>query len=635
MLRQIVVSVVVAGMLGTAMANGLGGVGIETGNKAACPFPKKASVEVSEGMTPPEWALLEREVLKSGAEAVRLFYDQYFDDRGYLQHVARWGILDGTDDAIETFHNWTLFHALGADDLILDRYRRALEGHLRQYSEVTTVTTDIAKHGVYYREFYRHCDWLHTGEGLRGFFFQGLSDPADQRYIRRMRRFAGFYMNEDPEAPNYDPEQRIIRSALNGSKGPLLRPLTPQDWIGDPVAGMFHLLHSEKGAERMLDFEAEYPAMLAHIDDAVYETAAGDNPLNLGVTNLATAAYLLTADVKYRDWVLEYVGAWRERTEANGGVIPGNIGLDGAIGGTYGGKWYKGIFMWDRVRYEGSLASWGMWPGFGNAYLLTGDKVWIDTLRRQIDVLYAQGREVEGKFMVPNNHGDEGWYGLREYVFTDELTKIWAWTMDPEDMERLPRKGWIGFLAGADSSYPEKALRRELEHIRDSVDRMRKDPTTPETRLADWPLRHNPVATGALVQLACGGHRIDHRLDRLFGLLHARVRYFDPKRRRAGLPEDVAALVTEMKAGYFHLKLVNTNQIESRTVLVQGGAYGEHEICHVVVGGNTYAIGDRFFTVRMAPGAGAELEVHDKRYANQPTMAMPWFGGISPERWVP
>ena len=25
--------------------------------------------------------------------------------------------------------------------------------------------------------------------------------------------------------------------------------------------------------------------------------------------------------------------------------------------------------MWDRERYEGSLASWGMWPGFGNAFL--------------------------------------------------------------------------------------------------------------------------------------------------------------------------------------------------------------------------------------------------------------------------
>ncbi|MCP5113244.1 MAG: NAD-dependent epimerase/dehydratase family protein, partial [bacterium] len=148
-------------------------------------------IEVRQPMTPPEWALLEREVLRAGSEAVDLFYDKYFDERGYLLHVARWGILDGTDDAIETFHNWTLFHSLGADDLVLDRYRKGLEGHLRQYTAVTTKTTDIAKDGVYHREFYGHSDWLHTGEGLRGFFFQGLTDPADGRYIERMRRFAG------------------------------------------------------------------------------------------------------------------------------------------------------------------------------------------------------------------------------------------------------------------------------------------------------------------------------------------------------------------------------------------------------------------------------------------------------------
>src|SRR5512147_807631 len=183
-------------------------------------------IEVHEPMTPPEWALLEREVLRAGSSAVDVFYDKYFDERGYLLHVARWGILDGTDDAIETFHNWPLFHALGADDLVLDRYRKALEGHLRQYTAVTTVTTDIAKNGVYHREFYGYTDWLHAGEGLRSFFFQGLTDPADPRYINRMRRFAGLYMNEDPEAPNYDPRYRIIRSVLNGSKGPLLRKLT-------------------------------------------------------------------------------------------------------------------------------------------------------------------------------------------------------------------------------------------------------------------------------------------------------------------------------------------------------------------------------------------------------------------------
>ena len=36
----------------------------------------------------------------------------------------------------------------------------------------------------------------------------------------RARRFAGLYLNEDPQAPNYDAKLRIIRSPLNGSAGP-------------------------------------------------------------------------------------------------------------------------------------------------------------------------------------------------------------------------------------------------------------------------------------------------------------------------------------------------------------------------------------------------------------------------------
>ena len=50
-------------------------------------------------MSPPEWALLERELLDASGEAVSDFYDHFFDERGYLLHVARWGALDGTDDA--------------------------------------------------------------------------------------------------------------------------------------------------------------------------------------------------------------------------------------------------------------------------------------------------------------------------------------------------------------------------------------------------------------------------------------------------------------------------------------------------------------------------------------------------------
>ena len=49
------------------------------------------------------------------------------------------------------------------------------------------------------------------------------------------------YMGEDPQAQNYDKDHRIIRSLLNGSRGPMLRkvgrrPATPlSDYNSDEV----------------------------------------------------------------------------------------------------------------------------------------------------------------------------------------------------------------------------------------------------------------------------------------------------------------------------------------------------------------------------------------------------------------
>jgi hypothetical protein len=165
------------------------------------------------------------------------------------------------------------------------------------------------------------------------------------------------------------------------------------------------------------------------------------------------------------------------------------------------------------------------------------------------------------------------------------------------------------------------------------MNRVRQDPTSPDSRLADWALTYNPVTTKVLVELTTGGHRIDNNLDRLFGLLHCRVRYFDPERRRAGLPRDVASLVTSLEADSVRLTLVNLNQLEARAVIVQGGAYGEHQIREVTLQGRRTAVEGRHFTVRLAPGAGAELVIRDTRYVNQPTMAMPWYGETRPSIW--
>ena len=61
------------------------------------------------------------------------------------------------------------------------------------------------------------------------------------------------------------------------------------------------------------------------------------------------------------------------------------------------------------------------------------------------------------------------------------------------------------------------------------------------------------------------------------GLLRASVRYFDRERRTPGLPEDVAALVDELAADRVGVQLVNLNASESRSVIIQAGAYGEQD----------------------------------------------------------
>src|SRR4030095_15391703 len=109
-------------------------------------------------------------------------------------------------------------------------------------------------------------------------------------------------------------------------------------------------------------------------------------------------------------------------------------------------------------------------------------------------------------------------------------------------------------------------------------------------------------------------------------LLRARLRYFDPVRRRAGVPADVGALVSELRDDRTIVTLVNVSQTTARTVVVQGGGDGEDQILSAEVNGKTTPINARDFTVQLAPGAGAKLTLAMRRYANPPTAKFPWEG---------
>jgi predicted metal-binding membrane protein len=589
------------------------------------------SITLDAHMHPPRWAVLERQLLADNVPACREFFDKYFDDRGYLQCFVRWGANDGPDDAFENFNRWPELHALGSDDEILRMYSKGHEGLLKQFTEAKTTDVPIAREGMYHKEFIVQSDWMHHGEGLQLFNRMGLSVPADAVYQRRARRFAGLYMGEDPDAPNYDAKRKIIRSMQNGSRGPMLRQATPLDWVGDPfdVAGF----DAEHG-------ESSYAQFLAHYQE--YTDVVGDHFLNLAATTLATNAYLIDNELKYKRWLAEYMDAWLDRMRRNGGVIPSFVDLDGKIGGPQG-RWWGNAYGWGfspinpvtGAREDRNRIQWAV-PGFFNALLVTGEQKYVDAWRGMIDAVNSnarkltknagnterkeQGAGAAGQMQYPSMYGANGWYGWRNSPWDVGALEVWYWSQKPADLSRVTGNRWVDFLNGKNADYPEQALQRDLEGLRNRLEAMRRDSTPPEKRLADNMLDYNPAATESLVQLMWGALMP----GRPGGLLNARLRYFDPDRKRAGVPEDVAALVTELSDSRTTVTLINLNTSQARTIVVQGGGYGEHQLVSVTARGVTTPIDAPLLTVHLKPGSGETIVLSMKRYANAPTIKHPW-----------
>jgi len=573
------------------------------------------TITITTPMAAPEWARLERRLIAENVPACREFAEKYYDGRGYVQCFVRWGANDGPDDAFENFTSWPELHALGASDEIARVYLKTWEGMLRQYSDAKTIDVPAGRDGMYFKEFSAQSDWMHHGEGLKCFNLMGLSMPQLPAYQARVRRFAGLYMGEDAAAPNYDVKLKIIRSMQNGSKGPMLRPATALDWVGDPFDPTgFKLGHGERTYGEFLDHYREYTEVI------------GDHFINLVATVLPANAYLLTHEARYKSWIVDYMDAWLARMKENGGVIPSHVGLDGKVGGV-DGRWWSGAYGWgfspvnpvngqreNRNRIARALV------GFNNALLVTGDQKYVDAWRRMADAVNSHARTVDAHPEYPTMYGVDGWYGWQRTPWAIGSLEMWYWSQRGDDRARLGQNEWVEYLEGKSPDYVETALRRDLATIGRKVAKFRADDSVPEKRLADNMMDSNPATTAALVQLMWGALLP----GREGGLLNARLRYFDPEQKRAGVPDDVGALVSEINDTRTVVTLVNLSATSPRTVLVQGGAYGEHRIETVEQRGASTRVSAETFSVRLAPGAGAKLTLTMKRYVNTPTVGLPW-----------
>jgi hypothetical protein len=185
---------------------------------------------------------------------------------------------------------------------------------------------------------------------------------------------------------------------------------------------------------------------------------------------------------------------------------------------------------------------------------------------------------------------------------------------------------WYWYLQGNLPEYPREIQAAAYREMVRRLDMMRHDDGDP----AEWDVHHwqeiNPVATEALVQLTLGAPQVVYH----GGLLHSPLRYFDPQSRRPGLPDAVAALVTKVEREALALELINLDPLAPREVLLQAGAFGEHQFtrCRALSPGADPApwteINARHFQVRLEPAGALRLEVGLKRHSNRPDYARPW-----------
>lgn len=626
----------------------------------------------------PAWAVLERQLINVMEEAVHPFLEKYTRPDGRLiWNEGPRNSRDGADDFYESFYNWPLLYLLGGGDHLLELGQRQWDA--------TTVLME--EYGHVYKEYEIGYDQFHQSESYIYFYLLCMADPGHEKNRERARRFAGFFLNEDPEAPNYDPEKKIIRCAHNGSKGPrwLYGEADEPSYGYSPGMARYGLPYEDlEGIETPEDLKD--PEKARRMGQAMKERMSkGDCATNLHVTPLIANAYLLTGDGKYRDWLLEYVGAWIERAEANGGLLPDNVGLAGEVGEYMDGRWYGSMYGWTWPHGFYNIAMAAILAGI-HCFLLTRDEKYLELPRTQIQKVLEQGKmadlgeihmslgehwmgqlqalgEDKVSFVVPYCYGAKGWSDFQPLaaMYPAALWNVSGDAVDWDVMELIREKEtydwrevipfhnkedayheqpWFCYLQGENPDYPVQILQAALALVYRRMDLIRNDRTDPRDNHIHWWQQLNPVTTEALIQLTLGAPQMLYN----GGMLLAPLRYFDAERKRPGLPRDIGALVEEVAKDKVVLHLVNLSGLQSRTLLIQAGSLGEHRfttVAHSVLTSEypgavaDYAapsveqameqvdVESTHFQVELPPGTEIRLKIGLERHVNEPSYAFP------------
>jgi hypothetical protein len=595
----------------------------------------------------PAWALLERELLRLQDAGWRKFRDRFCEPDGSLRYGGHMYGRDGVDDFYEPFFNWPSLYRLGGADDLLPAAKHHWEG----------VTKQMSRAGFVRDEYELGYDWFHQGESLPLFLGICAADPADERFRERARRFAGFYL-PDSTTGNYDATTRTIVAPHTGSGGP--RWGVGEDWTeySADQAGMeiygLPLLDVE-GIDNWDDLRA--PGAAARMGAAMQERMGrGDTAVNLTATTLATNAWLYDHDERYRAWALEYIDAWRGRAAANDGVLPDNVGPNGAVGELHHGQWYGGHYGWTWPHGLHTIAAAATVATL-NSVVLTGETWRADLVsgllnavlehaevQNHIAVRGSLGRgwaerlgadDTTTELLIPYRHGPHGWFDYHPVPIEPAMWLDWVdhAPMAHGLLERIRSSSssdwrevrwfhakeeqgheapWLEFLAGRNPHYPERALEMAIAQVLRQMALIDNAEESPQDGDIHFWQRLNPVVTEVLTQLITGAPPAVY----YGGLTFARVLVDDARRSRPGLPPDIAMLVTRATEKSLSLEIANLGDDE-RVVGLSAGAFGEDRIESVVfdVGADypgdprSYRIPEPTVTRRTTPVRSGRLTV--------------------------
>ena len=620
---------------------------------------------------PPLWAILQRKLIDTINDTPGLIMEKYVKPNGYMMwpNDPDFKSIDALDDMYESFHNWPLFYMIGGHEKFLTFSHRQFDAITEQFSKLDTGYG----HPMVVNGYEQGYDWMHQGEGYLFFYLINLADPKNPVSIERSIKFAGFMLNEG--ADNYDFDNKVMKCCYVGSMGAGKRFFDKKPWIWADYMQWYGLpYHDIPGITNIDDIKNEENAQ--KMADVRYERLKdSDTVTNLAATSMVLNAYLHTGDQKYKDWIIDYINAWKKEMEKNNGIMPDNRGPGGTFGECMNGKWYGGFYGWT---WPHGFATMGdpLTMACENETLLTSDINCMDMIRSQLDIMASHAIEVDGTLYIPHKYADpgtiheyyvhedkfltvpektsknpnykrllekDGWF---EFIPLSPVFPVHLWFISREDKDlafvRKVRNEkikdyenfyngyskyqggndamWINYLEGGLIDFPEKVMQHNLNQVYERLNFIYTD-TEPQEEYSDAYLQfRNPVTVEGLIQLTMGGPFPLYN----GGLLQVSVCYYDIDKKRMGLPENIAALVSKIGAEGIDLTLINLHPTRSGQMYIQAGAFAEHTFTKIITENEETIINDSRFIIKMEPVNILQMRLKMDRYSNKPAYQWPF-----------